>query len=394
MTWIFVPSGSSTESIFSDSLLTSTEDVVDPQILPISVEEENLQEDHGMAMVDDEQSDYVIIDKEKDGKGVGPHGNVLAKSNIAPTQLAEGAAVKPHFCFAPFDDSRQSKNHISADGTNYCYLSVNDDMVELQYEIDLRRVKNFEIKHVRADGNSLFSAVASQVYGDSEMYDFTRQNCVSFMAHNQEHFSQLVTDDFSSYCTRKRNDEVYGEFAELHALAHAYSRIIHIYSYSTEPVNVVHPPCADNSVPIRLSYHVGNHYNSLVELPSEFPAGGQLQTGSPAKVTGNREHHADDQWINDINLDSSTANLIAAFLASETGAELSIGGSIVMSPGIHFNSIDLALSLGFDITEVAAAYRKYGDDGSSMLHHLFTNDTYEESAIQDMEPRPAAPAIY
>uniref|UniRef100_A0A7N1A2V8 Uncharacterized protein n=1 Tax=Kalanchoe fedtschenkoi TaxID=63787 RepID=A0A7N1A2V8_KALFE len=43
-------------------------------------------------------------------------------------------------------------------------------MIELRYEIDLRRAKNFEIKHVRADSNSLFSAIASQVFGDYEMY--------------------------------------------------------------------------------------------------------------------------------------------------------------------------------------------------------------------------------
>uniref|UniRef100_A0A7N0RHE4 ubiquitinyl hydrolase 1 n=1 Tax=Kalanchoe fedtschenkoi TaxID=63787 RepID=A0A7N0RHE4_KALFE len=264
MTWIVAPHGSSTDSNLSDSLFTSTEVVVNPQALPILGVEENLREDHDLVILDDEQSDYCIVNKETTEKG-----NDLLRPNVVLAE-SSGAVVESHFCFLPFDFSCENMKYIAADAANYYYLSIKDDMVELQYEIDLRRAKNFEIKHVRADGNCLFSAVASQVCGNSKIFDLTRQTCISFMEQIQELFSQLFIEDFASYCVRKRNDKVYGEITELHALAHAYNRPIHIYSYSTEPVNVVHPPCDGNSTPIRLSYHLGNHNNSLVELPNGY----------------------------------------------------------------------------------------------------------------------------
>lgn len=35
------------------------------------------------------------------------------------------------------------------------------------------------------DGNCLFRAVADQVYGDSELYDLTRQMCIDYMVQPQ-----------------------------------------------------------------------------------------------------------------------------------------------------------------------------------------------------------------
>lgn len=56
-----------------------------------------------------------------------------------------------------------------------------------------------------------------------------------------------------------------------------------------------------------------------------------------------------------------------------------IGGSIKFGTGPdgYYNSCELALALGFTHEEVAAAYRQFGEDGTSMLHHLVMNDTYE-----------------
>lgn len=52
---------------------------------------------------------------------------------------------------------------------------------ERQFEIDIRRSKGLEVKRMLEDGNCLFRAVADQVYGDSEMYDLTRQMCLDYM---------------------------------------------------------------------------------------------------------------------------------------------------------------------------------------------------------------------
>jgi OTU domain-containing protein 5 len=52
---------------------------------------------------------------------------------------------------------------------------------------------------------------------------------------------------------------------EIQAFAEMYNRPIHIYSYSTEPINIFQGSYNTDVPPIRLSYHHGNHYNSVVD---------------------------------------------------------------------------------------------------------------------------------
>ncbi|KAJ0468203.1 putative ubiquitinyl hydrolase 1 [Helianthus annuus] len=125
------------------------------------------------------------------------------------------------------------------------------------------------------DGNCLFRAVADQVYGDSEAYDLARQMCIDYMERERDHFSQFITEGFTSYCKRKRRDKVYGNNVEIQALSEMYNRPIHIYSYSSEPINIFHGSYNTDTPPIRLSYHHGNHYNSLVD-PRRFTVGAGL----------------------------------------------------------------------------------------------------------------------
>ena len=62
---------------------------------------------------------------------------------------------------------------------------------------------------------------------------------------------------------------------EIQALSEMYNRPIHIYSYSIEPMNTFHGSYNSDSPPIRLSYHHGNHYNSLVD-PCRLTVGAGL----------------------------------------------------------------------------------------------------------------------
>lgn len=61
---------------------------------------------------------------------------------------------------------------------------------ERQFELDIRRIKGFEVKRMVEDGNCLFRAVADQVYGDSEVYDLTRQMCIDYMVCSTNTTSQ------------------------------------------------------------------------------------------------------------------------------------------------------------------------------------------------------------
>ncbi|KAJ6739438.1 OTU DOMAIN CONTAINING PROTEIN [Salix koriyanagi] len=155
------------------------------------------------------------------------------------------------------------RGYNSADEQNPCFVSSYDDFErERQFEIDIRLSKGLEVKRMLEDGNCLFRAVTDQVYGDSEMYDLARQMCVDYMEKERDHFSQFITEGFTSYCKRKRRDKVYGNNVEIQALSEMYNRPILIYTYSTEPINI--GSYNTDTPPIQLSYHHGNHYNSLV----------------------------------------------------------------------------------------------------------------------------------
>ncbi|KAJ9699558.1 hypothetical protein PVL29_008244 [Vitis rotundifolia] len=181
----------------------------------------------------------------------------------------------------------ESEGYNSADEQNSCFVSSYDDAErERQFEIDIRRAKGLEVKRMVEDGNCLFRAVADQVYGDSEAYDLIRQMCIDYMERERDHFSQFITEGFMSYCKRKRRDKVYGNNAEIQALSEMYNRPIHIYSYSTEPINIFHGSYDTDTPPIRLSYHHGNHYNSLVD-PRRLTIGAGLGFSC---LRGNREN--------------------------------------------------------------------------------------------------------
>ncbi|CAI5520039.1 unnamed protein product [Closterium sp. Naga37s-1] len=158
-----------------------------------------------------------------------------------------------------------------------------------------------------ADGNCLFRAVAHQVLGDAAFHRDLRHLCLDYMVgvwgmvgvwvcvggwkvwwvcagggwvrlqppaplcrdeKERDHFSQFVTESFSAYCKRKRRDKVHGNNLELQALAELFNRPIHIFCYSTEPVNIFQTAYDSSLPPIRLSYHRRRHYNSLVN-PSQ-----------------------------------------------------------------------------------------------------------------------------
>ncbi|KAA3458622.1 OTU domain-containing protein 5-like isoform X1 [Gossypium australe] len=160
----------------------------------------------------------------------------------------------------------ENEGYNSADEQSPCFVSSYGDAErERQFEIDIRLAKGLEVKRMLEDGNCLFRAVADQVYGDFEAYHLIRQMCIDYMERERDHFSQFITEGFTSYCKRKRREKVYGNNVEIQALSEMYNRPIHIYSYSIESINIFHGSYNTDTPPIRLSYHHGNHYNSLVD---------------------------------------------------------------------------------------------------------------------------------
>ncbi|KAF3619117.1 hypothetical protein FXO38_20285 [Capsicum annuum] len=315
----------------------------------------------------------------------------------------------------------ESEGYNSADEQKPNFGSSRNDVErDHQFEIDIRRAKGLEVKKMREDGNCLFRAVADQVYGDSEAYDLVRQMSIDYMERERDHFSQFITEGFKSYCKRKRRDKVYGNNVEIQALSEMYNRPIHIYSYSIEPMNTFHGSYNSDTPPIRLSYHHGNHYNSLVD-PRRLSVGAGLgfsclrgknidkdnvKAASKAQQDQQIDHAllAEGRFYSDLELtekemermviEASRAEYIAhdnkvrpqlgRRESSTSGAEPSSSGTRpsgsekrqeagreLSSPDSAFSDcLQVMLSMGFSYPRVIEAYSIFGDDVDSMVCYL------------------------
>lgn len=311
----------------------------------------------------------------------------------------------------------------SADEQSPCYGSYDDAERERQFEIDIRRSRGLEVRRMAADGNCLFRAVADQVYGDPEVYDVTRQMCIDYMEKERDHFSQFVTESFTAYCKRKRRDKVYGNNLEIQAMSEMYNRPIHIYSYSTDPINIFHGSYGTDSPPIWLSYHRGNHYNSLVD-PHRLTIGDGLGFSSlqgknidkdqvKAAIKAQQDQQienallAEGRFYSDLELtereiertvmEASRAEYLAqdkyrqqfGYRESSTsaGAEPSSSGAStgtsrcelgdfkVVEDTALSRSIHTVLFMGFSYVRVIEAHSIFGDDVESMVCYLLETGT-------------------
>ncbi|KAJ7552659.1 hypothetical protein O6H91_06G063500 [Diphasiastrum complanatum] len=313
---------------------------------------------------------------------------------------------------------------------------------ERQFEIELRRAKGLELRRMAEDGNCLFRAIADQVYGDPEMYDETRQLCIDYMETERDHFSQFVTESFTAYCKRKRRDKVYGNNLEIQAMAEIFNRPIHIHSYSTDPINIFHGSYETDLPPIRLSYHRGNHYNSLHD-PSKPTVGAGLGFGSlhgtavdrdqvKAAIKAQQDQQidkallAEGRYYSDLELtEQEIEHMVieesrAEFLAEEkhrqhilykgtstsAGAEPSSSGTTSGSSkkvadsklnqlggsSLSFadtsagdvgarlnNNVRMLVSMGFSYIQVMEAVSIFGDDVNDILCYLLEIDSTSES---------------
>nr|GMD71351.1 OTU domain-containing protein 5-B-like [Ipomoea batatas] len=344
------------------------------------------------------------------GPSRGPLGRPIVSVRTSPTR-SRPSSPRSH-C--------ESEGYNSADEQGPSLGPSYDDAErERQFEIDLRRVKGLEVKKMMEDGNCLFRAVADQVYGDSEVYDLIRQMCIDYMERERDHFSQFITEGFTSYCKRKRRDKVYGNNVEIQALCEMYNRPIHIYSYSTEPINIFHGSYNTDTPPIRLSYHHGNHYNSLVD-PRRLTIGAGLgfrclegrnvdKDQVKAAIKAQQDQQIDNillaegRFISDLELtEKEIEHMVmeasrAEYLANDkykqqpghresstSGAEPSSSGARSsgsdtrhdggresrLPDSVLSDSMQIMLSMGFSYPQVIEAYSIFGDDVDSMVCYL------------------------
>ena len=206
--------------------------------------------------------------------------------------------VSISWCIDPNDNRKKSSASFSSSSSSTIPRSnSNSNLVEDDFRVALKR-RGLQIQEVDGDGNCLFRAVALQVYGDASMHYEVRRRCMDFMNGDAEHFSQFIPEeceDFAAYIRRKRRDGVHGNNPEIQAISELYNRPVEVYvppaymyrgsrdndfdpaeeeitRYQNEknvqmiqPINIFQSEYKTVEIPIRLSYHDGNHYNAIID---------------------------------------------------------------------------------------------------------------------------------
>ncbi|CAN1251971.1 OVARIAN TUMOR DOMAIN-containing deubiquitinating enzyme 6 [Linum perenne] len=285
-----------------------------------------------------------------------------------------------------------NEGYNSADEQNPCYTSSYNDLErERQFEIDIRRSKGLEVKRMLEDGNCLFRAVADQVYGDSEAYDLIRQMCIDYMERERDHFSQFITEGFSSYCKRKRRDKVYGNNVEIQAMSEMYNRPIHIYSYSTEPINIFHgnyntdtPPrnVDKDQVKAAIKAQQDQQIDNALVAEGRFYSDLELTEKEMERMVmeaSRAEYLANDKWKPQLGRkESSTSGAEPSSSgAYPSGSETKTEGAREhgVRDGCLSKSMQMVLSMGFSYLQAIEAYSIFGDDVDSMVCYLLETDS-------------------
>lgn len=203
--------------------------------------------------------------------------------------------------------SRNSNKQNSSHTTNAATVATAADPTITQFASLLRtkHIPPLDVTQVDGDGNCLFRAVSLQVYGDATMHTTVRCQCLDFMEREVEHYRDFVittndndidnvddddeeTNKYTSsiitttknqlyfdYCTRKRQDGVHGNHAEIQAMSELYNRSIEVYvpSNGITPLNIFQSGYVRGGTsledgcdaPIRLCYTDGNHYDAVID---------------------------------------------------------------------------------------------------------------------------------
>ncbi|PNH06783.1 OTU domain-containing protein 3 [Tetrabaena socialis] len=121
--------------------------------------------------------------------------------------------------------------------------------------------------------NCFFRALGDQLQGSEAVHVALRQRVVSYMAEREDEFAPFVEDDesFGTYMARIKKDGVWAGYMEVVAASRCLGANLTIYQAGQPRWRVVHNP-EDSSPMLHLSYHDGQHYNS-VRAADDFGAG-------------------------------------------------------------------------------------------------------------------------
>eukprot|EP00958_Prasinococcus_capsulatus_P001921 scaffold175_cov414-Prasinococcus_capsulatus_cf.AAC.29 len=192
------------------------------------------------------------------------------------------------------------------------------------------------LKEMDADGNCMFRAVSDQLDGDDDdrAHLGRRKKVVDYMEAHEEQFAPFLEDDqdWKTYCSNMREDGTWGGHLELQALSllEECNIVIHQLNECRWVIRNF-----DNAKTIQVSYHDGDHYNSVVgtncrRVPAQAP--GPLNVGP---LPGIEEHV--QAIVRELPVQEATAR--EAYL--ECGGDLHVTIDYLRAVGIEEEAVDV-----------------------------------------------------
>eukprot|EP00095_Tigriopus_kingsejongensis_P001283 maker-scaffold359_size197282-snap-gene-0.28 protein:Tk01283 transcript:maker-scaffold359_size197282-snap-gene-0.28-mRNA-1 annotation:"hypothetical protein CAPTEDRAFT_108175" len=165
---------------------------------------------------------------------------------------------------------RQRKEQRRADPSQ-----TQGDFVSLRNQL---AILGLTLKEVPGDGNCLFRALSDQIHGSSEQHGHFRRNVVDFMRHHRADFEPFLVDEpsFERHLELLEQDGTFGGNDSIVALARLQGVTIVIHQLN-EALWQVHGSPDGSACPreLHISYHNGDHYNSvrrMGDIPGRGPA--------------------------------------------------------------------------------------------------------------------------
>jgi len=163
------------------------------------------------------------------------------------------------------------------------------------------KAAGFALFEVARDGNCFYRSIADQFGDDQSEHDSFRQRIVTYMEEHADDYTPFLTfgegdeeedEDYPSYLARMRREGEWAGQPELLAASQALQVDIVIHQYEAPTYRIECSSCgkgpSKGSACIHLSYHDGEHYNSVRSLTSSNAATGGRQWGGSVAASHRR----------------------------------------------------------------------------------------------------------
>ena len=164
----------------------------------------------------------------------------------------------------PSNTYRHSKKEAVAEATKFELLTNRE-----QRFCQLLSLKGMSIVPVDGDGNCLFRSVSHQLYANESFHQVIRETTMRYISLEKEYFSQFIIgglEKIDEYIEQMSKNGAWGDDIEIQAMSEIYDKAFNVFVYSNTPIRTFHEDnISEGKQVIRLAYHGGCHYNSIIE---------------------------------------------------------------------------------------------------------------------------------